>query len=276
MEEEIDNKIEEISLKIKQKEREVYFSGEYDKGSAIISIFSGAGGLEAQDWVAMLLRMYQRYAEEKGFKAKILDQSFGEGVGPDGRIGIKSVIFEVKGRFAYGQLRNEQGVHRLVRQSPFSSQSLRHTSFALVEVMPEIKESKDIEINPDELRVDYYKASGPGGQYVNKRMTAVRITHLPTNTVAACQSERSQAQNKEKAMSLLTSRLYQLKLEQKKEKLSEVKGERVSPSWGNQIRSYVLHPYRLIKDLRTDIESTNPDAVLDGELNEFIEAEIKI
>lgn len=257
------------------KEQETYFSGKYDKGNAIISIYSGAGGQDAQDWAAMLLRMYTRYCERKGFKLEILDESFGEGGGAEGKAGIKSATFLIEGRFAYGFLRKETGVHRLVRISPYSAQKLRHTSFALVEVLPEIS-GNEVEIKTDDLRVDYYKASGPGGQYVNKRESAVRITHIPTNIVVACQSERLQGKNKDRAMSLLMSKLYQFEQEKKEKEVSQIKGEKISASWGNQIRSYVLHPYKMVKDLRTEVESKQPDKVLDGELNEFIEAEIKL
>ena len=226
----------------------------------------------------MLLRMYERYCEDKDFKIKILDQSFGEGGGPEGRIGTKSVTLEIKGRFAYGILKNENGTHRLVRLSPFSPKKLRHTSFASVEVMPEVKklDEKDIEVKPEDLRTEYFRASGPGGQYVNKRETAVRITHLPTKIIASCQSERSQANNKKKATEVLYSRLYKFYKEKQKKEVSKVKGEKTSASWGNQIRSYVLHPYKLVKDLRTNIETAQVDEVLNGKLDEFIEAEIKL
>ncbi len=273
-----EEELEEIGKRIKQKEIQVLFSGKYDKGNAVLSIYSGAGGQDAQDWATMLLRMYERYCESKGFKNKILDQAFGEAGGPEGRIGTKSVTIEIRGKFAYGFLKNENGVHRLVRLSPFSQKKLRHTSFALVEVMPEIKEldEKDIEIKPEDLRIDYYRASGPGGQYVNKRETAVRITHLPTKIVSSCQSERSQANNKKKAMELLYSRLYKFYQQSQKKEVSKIKGEKVSASWGNQIRSYVLHPYKLVKDLRTQIETAKIEQVLNGDLDDFIEAEIRL
>ena len=266
--------IEKIEKKIKEKEKETFFSGKYDKGSAMLSIYSGAGGQDAQDWAAMLLRMYLRYCENKGFKVETLDESFGE-VGAEGRKGIKSISLSVNGKYAYGLLKKETGVHRLVRISPFSAQKLRHTSFALVEVLPEIEEG-EMEIKADDLRVDFYKSSGPGGQYVNKRESAVRITHIPTNIVVTCQSERLQGKNKDRAMKMLYSKLYQHNLEKQEKEMSEIKGEKISASWGNQIRSYVLHPYKMVKDLRTDIESTQPDRVLDGELDDFIDAEIKI
>jgi peptide chain release factor 2 len=268
------NEIEKINQKIREKEKETYFSGRYDKGNAILSIYSGAGGQDAQDWAGMLLRMYERYCEVKNFKKELLDESLGE-MGGEGRKGIKSVAMAISGKYAYGLLKKETGVHRLVRISPFSSQKLRHTSFALVEVLPEIEEG-DIEVKSDDLRVDFYKASGPGGQYVNKRESAVRITHIPTGIVVTCQSERLQGKNKERAMKMLYSKLYQHNLENQEKELSKIKGEKISASWGNQIRSYVLHPYKLVKDMRTEVESTQPDKILNGELDEFIEAEIKI
>lgn len=273
--EEFEKEIEKVEKKLKDKENVVYFKGKYDKGNAILSVYSGAGGQDAQDWAAMLLRMYERYCENKKFKVEVLDESYGEGGGSEGREGIKSATLSISGRYAYGLLKKETGVHRLVRISPFSAQKLRHTSFALIEVLPEIEEG-EVEIKPDDLRIDFYKASGPGGQYVNKRESAVRITHIPSNIVVTCQSERLQGKNKEMAMKMLMSKLYQYNLEKAEKEKSEIKGERVSASWGNQIRSYVLHPYKMVKDLRTEVESTQPDKVLDGELDEFIDAEIKI
>lgn len=272
---ELDDEIEKIEKRLSEKENETFFSGKYDKGNAILSVYSGAGGQDAQDWATMLLRMYERYCERKRFKVEVLDESFGEGGGSEGREGIKSATLSISGKYAYGLLKKETGVHRLVRISPFSAQKLRHTSFALIEVLPEIEES-EVEMKADDLRVDFYKASGPGGQYVNKRESAVRITHIPSNIVVTCQSERLQGKNKERAMKLLISKLYQYNLEKQEKELSAIKGEKVSASWGNQIRSYVLHPYKMVKDLRTEVESTQPDKVLDGELDTFIEAEIKI
>ena len=259
---------------LKKMEFQVFLSGKYDKGAALLSIMSGAGGQDAQDWSTMLLRMYQRYADRQGFKTNILDQSFGEGVA-EGRTGTKSVTLEIRGKYAYGYLRKESGVHRLVRISPFSAQSLRHTSFALVEVLPEISSAEEVEVKPEELSVEVCKASGPGGQNVNKRMTAVKITHLSTKITVASQTERSLAQNKENAMKMLYAKLYQLKENQRDKELAKIKGKAVAIEWGSQIRSYVLHPYQLVKDVRTGIEMSDTAGVLDGKLEELIAAEIR-
>jgi len=242
-----------------------------------MEIFSGAGGIDAQDWATMLLRMFKRYCERRAFQVKVIHQSFGEGGGPEGRIGTKSATLEIKGSYAYGFLKNESGVHRLVRQSPFSAKKLRHTSFVLVEVLPEVgkKEQEEIKIKPEDLRLDTFRSSGPGGQYVNKRESAVRITHFPTGTTVSSQSERLQGLNKDKAMKVLYAKLYQLKEAKRKKELKEIKGKTVSASWGNQIRSYVLHPYKLVKDLRTGVETSDVEEVLDGDLDKFIEKEIR-
>ena len=271
-----EQEIANFEKKLKEKELEVFLPGKYDRGNAILSIYAGAGGQDAQDWVTMLLRMYERYCQRRGFTTKILQQSFGEAGGPEGRIGTKSVTLEIKGYLAYGFLKKENGVHRLVRISPFSSKHLRHTSFALVEVLPEIKITEtEIKIRPEDLKIEFYRASGPGGQYVNKRETSVRITHLPTKIQVSCQSERLQGDNRKRAMELLLSKLYQFYRESRETELKEIKGEKISASWGNQIRSYVLHPYKLVKDLRTNIESSDTEGILDGNLQQFVESEIK-
>jgi peptide chain release factor 2 len=267
--------LKELEEKIDKQEFKTFLSGKYDKNNAIMEIFSGAGGQDSQDWATMLLRMYEKYCASKGFKAIILHQAFGESGGPEGRIGTKSVTMEIKGIFAYGFLKKESGVHRLVRQSPFNAQKLRQTSFALVNVLPEIENNSEIEIKPDELRIDTFKSSGPGGQYVNKTESAVRITHIPTGIVATSQTERLQGKNKDNAMKILYAKLYQLKEEQHAKKIKEIKGEQVSASWGNQIRSYVLHPYKMVKDLRTLYETSDTEGVLNGDLEKFIEAELK-
>ncbi len=271
-----------MSSSIESEETKVFLSGEYDKNNAIIDIYSGAGGVDAQDWTTMLLRMFQRHCERKGFKIKVISQSFGEAGGPDGRIGTKTATLEIKGPYTYGLLKRESGVHRLVRQSPFSAKKLRHTSFALIEVLPEIKNvEKEIEVKEEDLKIEMFRSSGPGGQNVNKRETAVRIVHIPTGITVSSQSERLQGLNREKAMKVLYAKLYQLKQVEQKEELKEIKGgnfpagRQAGASWGNQIRSYVLHPYKLVKDLRTGVESSNVEDVLDGDLDQFIEAEIK-
>ena len=277
LEKEFCQKTRVLEEQIKKQEFKIFLSGEYDKGTAILSIYSGAGGIDAQDWVTMLLRMYQRYCERKVWKTKILHQSFGESGGPDGRIGTKAVAIEIKGPFAFGFLKKEAGVHRLIRISPFSSQHLRHTSFALVEILPEISQDKEkeIEIKPEDLDVQTFRASGPGGQYVNRRETAVRLTHIPTNISVSCQSERQQGLNKERAMKVLLSKLYHLKQKEREKKISKIKNKSGSIEWGSQIRSYVLHPYQMVKDHRTSAETSDTEGVLDGDLEQFIEAEVK-
>lgn len=244
-------------------------SGEYDKDNAILKLNAGAGGTESCDWCGMLYRMYTRWAEKKGFAVEVLDYLDGE------EAGIKSVTFQVNGENAYGYLKSEKGVHRLVRISPFNAQGKRQTSFVSLDVMPDIEEDLDIDINPEDLRIDTYRSSGAGGQHINKTSSAIRITHLPTGIVVQCQNERSQFQNKDKAMQMLKAKLYLLKQEANAEKLSDIRGEVKDIAWGNQIRSYVLQPYKLVKDLRTNQEVANADGVLDGGLDPFINAYLK-
>jgi len=253
---------------------ETYLSGEHDKGDAIVQIFSGAGGRDAQDWAAMLERMYQRYFESKGFKTNILSQSFGEAGGPDSRIGIKNMTMEVSGNLAYGYLKKETGVHRLVRISPFSTQDLRHTSFAQVVVLPKLKQF-DFKIQEKDLKFETFKSSGPGGQHMQKTESAVKVIHLPSKITASCQSARNQSQNKEKAIEILYSKMYHLKRQEQDKKIKEIKGD-IDPAWGKQIRNYVLHPYKQVKDLRTGLEVSNVESVLNGDLEQFIQAEIKL
>jgi peptide chain release factor 2 len=271
LQKEIEKKLENLEKEFKDGETRALFSGKYDNRNAIVSIYSGAGGTEAQDWANMLLRMYSRYAENHKFKTRLIDIGYGQ------EAGIKNATLEIDGQYAYAYLKGENGVHRLVRLSPFNADNLRHTSFALVEVLPEISEDigKEVEIKPDDLKIDTFRSSGPGGQNVNMRSTAVRITHLPTNIVVACQSERSQAQNKERAMKVLYTRVYQKKLQEKKKEKSDIRGELLSAEWGSQIRSYVLHPYKMVKDHRTDVETSDAESVLEGDLDKFISAEIR-
>ncbi len=258
-------KIDELIAEVSALEIERMLSGKSDKLGAIVSIHPGAGGTEAQDWADMLRRMYLRWAEMRSYEVSVLDLIPGE------EAGIKSVTFSVSGEFAYGYLKAEAGVHRLVRISPYDSAKRRHTSFASVFVYPEVEGDIDIEVNEAELRIDTYRASGAGGQHVNKTDSAVRITHLPSNIVVQCQNQRSQHKNKAVAMKLLKSRLYELKLKEEEEKMSELHKEKRDIAWGSQIRSYVMQPYRLVKDHRTGHENSNVDAVLDGELDGFIE-----
>ena len=272
-----ENFLKELEKKLERQEFKTFLSGKYDKNNAILEIFSGAGGQDSQDWATMLLRMYERYCAIKGFKATILHQTFGEGGGPEGRIGTKSVTLEIKGSHAYGYLKKESGVHRLVRISPFNAQKLRQTSFALVNILPEIDNvNAEINIKPDDLRIDTFKSSGPGGQYVNKTESAVRITHIPTGIAVSSQSERLQGKNKDNAMKILSAKLYQLKEDQHAKELKDIKGENISNSFGSQIRSYVLHPYKMVKDLRTQYETSDTESVLNGDLEKFIEAELKL
>ncbi|MCD6520170.1 MAG: peptide chain release factor 2 [Anaerolineae bacterium] len=266
---EIAAEVAELQKKLADMRLQLLMSGEYDDRDAILSIYAGAGGTESQDWAEMLLRMYLRWAERRGFTTEIIDQTEGD------EAGIKSVTVEVKGRNAYGYLKSERGVHRLVRISPFDNAHRRHTSFALVEVIPDVANTIKIEINPDDIRMDVFRASGHGGQNVQKNATAVRLTHIPTGIVVTCQNERSQVQNRERAMAVLKSRLYDLERRKQEEEKAKLKGEHVSAGWGNQIRSYVLHPYRMVKDLRTGWETGNTTAVLNGEIDGLIEAYLK-
>ena len=244
-------------------------SGEYDKSNAILKLNAGAGGTESCDWCGMLYRMYTRWAERKGFSIEVLDYLDGD------EAGIKSVTFQINGVNAYGYLKSEKGVHRLVRISPFNAQGKRQTSFVSLDVMPDIEEDLDVEIDEKDLRIDTYRSSGAGGQHINKTSSAIRITHIPTGTVVQCQNERSQFQNKDKAMQMLKAKLYLLKKEANVEKLSDIRGEVKEIGWGNQIRSYVLQPYTMVKDHRTDVETGNVDAVLDGALDIFINGYLK-
>jgi peptide chain release factor 2 len=266
MAEEIESEVERVSTELDRLEFLLRFSGPHDAKDAILSIHAGAGGTESQDWAEMLLRMYLRWAEQHDYETEMLDTMFGD------EAGIKSVTVSVVGRYAYGYLRGERGVHRLVRLSPFDAAHRRHTSFALVEVMPDVEEEIEIEIKPDDLKIEVFRAAGAGGQHVQKNATAVRITHIPTGIVASCQNERSQVQNRLMAMKVLRARLFALEEAKQEEELAKLKGEHVSAGWGNQIRSYVLHPYHMVKDLRTDYETGNATAVLDGNLDPFMEA----
>ncbi len=269
LEAEIQSEVEKLTSRLDELELEVAFSGEYDVRNAILSIHAGAGGTESQDWVQMLMRMYLRWAERRGYGAEVLDISPGE------EAGIKSAVIGVDGDYACGYLKSEHGVHRLVRLSPFDADHARHTSFALVEVLPEAEADVDVKIEPDDLRVDVFRSSGPGGQHMQKTSSAVRLTHLPTGLVVSCQSERSQHQNKEIALKILRSRLLDLELAKRAEERAKLKGKRIAAGWGNQIRSYVLHPYKMVKDHRTDYQTSDTDGVLDGELDGLITAYLR-
>jgi peptide chain release factor 2 len=263
---ELSKQLDEIEAKFKDMKEELKFSGPFDDHGAIISLYAGAGGTDAQDWTQILFRMYSRYFENNRWQVKVVDESPGE------EAGLKSITLEVEGDFVYGKLKGEHGIHRLVRLSPFNADHLRQTSFAKVEVMPEISRPDELEIDDKDLKVDVYRSGGHGGQSVNTTDSAVRVTHIPTGITVAIQNERSQLQNKETALTILRSKLAQLQMEQHAEKLGELKGPNQSAEWGNQIRSYVLHPYKQVKDLRTKYETSDPDKVLDGNLDPLINA----
>jgi len=264
LKEEIQLELKKLSSRFEQLESQQLFTGDYDSRNAMIALHAGAGGTESQDWANMLLRMYLRWAERHDYKAEVLDVSPGE------EAGIKSAIVEIKGDYVYGYLKGEHGVHRLVRLSPFDADHARHTSFVLAEVLPEAEGTVDVKMDPEDLRIDTFRSSGPGGQHMQKTSSAVRITHLPTGLVATCQGQRSQHQNKEAALRILYSRLLVLDRERKEEERAKIRGERIEAGWGNQIRSYVLHPYKMVKDHRTSYEVHDAEAVLDGELDGFI------
>ena len=264
--EDIENQLEKLTSQFEKLKKQMRFTGKYDGRNAVLSIHAGAGGTDAQDWAEMLLRMYSRWAESSNLKINTLDESPGE------EAGIKSVSLEISGPFVYGKLKGEHGVHRLVRLSPFNANNLRQTSFAKVEVLPEIDEPAEVPLDEKELKIDVYRAGGHGGQSVNTTDSAVRVTHVPTGIVVSIQNERSQLQNKETALTILRSKIAQLQMEQHAEKVSELKGPNEQAAWGNQIRSYVLHPYTMVKDLRTKFETSQAQDVLDGNLDPFIEA----
>jgi len=260
---------EVLEGKLERREFLLYLSGPYDERDAILTIHAGAGGTESQDWAQMLQRMYLRWAQRRGFETQIYDLSAGE------EAGIKSVTISVAGPYAYGHLRSELGVHRLVRLSPFDAAHRRHTSFALVEVMPDVLEDVEVQIEPGDVRIDTFRSSGPGGQHMQKSSSAVRVTHIPTGIVATCENERSQAQNRATAMRILQARLLDLELRKQEEERARLKGEHVEAGWGNQIRSYVLHPYQMVKDLRTGYQVSDATTVLNGELDGFVEAYLR-
>jgi peptide chain release factor 2 len=269
LQDDIEKELDEVAAQLDTLEFHLSLGGEYDARNAILAVHAGAGGTESQDWAEMLMRMYLRWAERRGYQAEVLDTS------PGDEAGIKSTVIAVNGEYAFGYLKSEHGVHRLVRLSPFDADHARHTSFALVEVMPEAEEDIDLKIDPEDLKIDTYRSSGPGGQHMQKTSSAVRITHLPTGLVVTCQSERSQHMNKEFAMKILRSRLLERELEKKEAEKARLKGKRIEAGWGSQIRSYVLHPYRMVKDHRTGYETSHAEAVLDGELDGFIDAYLR-
>jgi len=266
---ELEEELQELTGRLNQFELQLLLSEEYDKNNAILELHPGAGGTESQDWGSMLLRMYTRWAEKKGFKVETLDYL------PGDEAGIKSVTLAIKGHNAYGYLKAEKGVHRLVRISPFDSSGRRHTSFVSCEVMPEFNEEIQVDIRTEDLKIDTYRATGAGGQHINTTDSAVRITHLPTGVVVTCQSERSQIKNREAAMKMLKAKLYQREIERQEQELLEIRGEQKEIGWGSQIRSYVFHPYSMVKDHRTNTESGNVQAVMDGDLDQFINAYLR-
>lgn len=265
----ITSELEAIEKELARKELRTFLSGKYDRGNALLAIHAGAGGTESQDWAEMLQRMYLRWCERNGYEATVIDLTPGE------EAGIKTTTISIEGNYAYGNLRSEKGTHRLVRISPYDANARRHTSFAMVEILPEVDTDDDITISPDEIKIDTYKSSGAGGQNVQKNATAIRITHLPTNIVVSCQNERSLLQNRENALKVLKSRLLDIKREEQDEEMAKLRGIYKKAEWGSQIRSYVLHPYQLVKDHRTNHEEGNAQAVLDGNLNPFIEAYLR-
>jgi peptide chain release factor 2 len=257
-----------LQSELENLEITLILNNEYDPRDAILALHAGAGGTESQDWADMLMRMYLRWAEKHNCVTEILDISPGE------EAGIKSATIEIKGQYAYGHLKSEHGVHRLVRLSPFDADHARHTSFALIEVLPEVRESTEIQINPDELKIDTFRSSGPGGQHMQKTSSAIRVTHIPTGLIVTCESQRSQHQNKDSAIRVLHARLLEMEIKKKEAEKAKIKGKRIDAGWGNQIRSYVLHPYKMVKDHRTDYQTGDTDAVLGGELDGFIKAYI--
>jgi peptide chain release factor 2 len=265
----VQKEIDRLITRFDEMETQLMLDGPYDARDAILAMHAGAGGTESQDWAQMLMRMFLRWAERRKFKSEVLD------VSPGDEAGIKSATIEIKGNFAYGNLKSEHGVHRLVRLSPFDADHARHTSFALVEVMPVAEEKTDLQIIPDDIRIDTFRSSGPGGQHMQKTSSAVRITHIPSGLVVSCQSERSQHQNKESALRVLYARLLELEIEKRVAEKAKIKGKRIDAGWGNQIRSYVLQPYKMVKDHRTEYETSNTTAVLDGYIDDFMNAYLR-
>jgi len=270
LEQGIHSEVDKIKSELERMEFQLMLGGEYDKRNALLAIHAGAGGTDSQDWAEILLRMYTRWAERRNYQAELIDTSPGE------EVGIKSAVLEIKGKYAYGYLKSEHGVHRLIRLSPFDADHARHTSFALLEVLPEVEKELEIKIEPDELKVDAFGASGPGGQHMQKTSSAVRLTHLPTGLVVSCQSQRSQHQNKEMALKVLQSRLLEMELVKRAEERSKLRGEHQDAAWGNQIRSYVLHPYKMVKDHRSGYEISDAAKVLDGDLDDLMEAYLRL